>query len=799
MLRSFLFILLILSTQANIATKNSSPFALLAYKYFQNKDYQKAETYYKKSLLEIPEDVNSSYQLAKLYFIQKNYLNAFQYFRETLSIDKNYKDASYLFKESVRQLKFSRSLRNNPSKAARSFLIYQSLKEDQLSIAKTNIDRLIQNYPDYAFAWDHLALYYYKQKELKEAMAALKTALSLNANSPTIFKHYESTYYLLHHKSAPPLRKKGIQIVNNSNEDILKSLDQQIEKKIIQKTTNSLKGKALTKDLEASFLTKLLNQQSTFIAKTPKKSLGTKSITTKAIYVPIPIVNTEAEDEKDNMSASAANHFNQKNWELAYKIYQLLAENFPSDQEYKSKALLAKSYADFEFDFLRARSYFKKGQRNSENYTKSRNIFKKLDARIYFKLYQRHSFDDYLGRIAFTTGDYAQAEKHYKSWLKKEPKDIETIYLLLLAQNFQGKSNLAFETLKHGIDINRKVILSKEGISKLQIKLYVIHYWWLGAILILGWAILTFTYISIKSYRRKKTSGRKNAFELVKSLSAEGKWLEMIERVDALLLTELSPKEIQNLQYMKATGLYKAQQYNFAERQAKAIIGRDKQNKKALILLAKIYAKQESIEEECLESYQLHYENSSSPDTEFLRIFLRALKAAKQFTELAESVALSILKVDRYNQQALMDLVEIFLKRDNTEKSSIEIYQRYLELYPSNILVNTQYLKSLLKAQEYIEMIKISKKLIHSNPDLPEIHTHLIQAFSELGMIDEMNDYYQVLSLDYNHSPVVQQMLHLVESNYKSVAKNPRKEADRSSQNDQQIKAFYDLGRKYME
>ncbi|PCJ19379.1 MAG: hypothetical protein COB02_08310 [Candidatus Cloacimonadota bacterium] len=796
-----LFLIFIFFISFNFSTplQKSSSFSLLASKYFQAKNYKKSEFYYKKSLDEIPEDINSSYQLAKLYFIQDNYLQAFRYFRETLSLNKTYKNTSSLFKECIKRLKNDSSIKNSNSKEAKSFLIYLALKANQLSRAKNSIDSLIKNHPDYSFAWDHLALYYYKQEQVTEAMKALKTALSLNANSPTIFTHYEDTYYFLHHKSAPPLRKKKIEVVNNTNEDILKSLSQQIKKENKNEIETNIKQSSQSKDLEASFISKLIKQQSKYIVKVVKKSQTKKDSTTKNIYIALPTVNNEAEKETEKMLISAKTYFSEKNWELAYKIYQLLSENNPSEKNFKEKALLAKSYDDFEFDFLRARRFFQKGKKNPDNYKKSRNIFTSLDPKIYFKLYKRHSFDDYLGKIAFVTKNYIQAEKHYKSWLSKEPKDIETIYLLLLAQDFQGKRNKAFETLKRGISINRKIILSKKGISKLQIKLYVYHYWWLGLLILITWALLTFGYITIKGYRQKKTSNRKSSFELIKTLSIEERWLEMIEKIDALLLTDITAKEIQSLQYMKATGLYKAQQYSFAERQIKAVLSRYKDDKKALLLLGKIYTKQENTHEECIESYTLFYEKTSTPNLEFLKIFIRTLKTAKIFSSLTESVAQDILKIDRYNQQALIDLVEIFLKRDNIDKNSVNIYQRYLELHPNNILVNTQYLKTLLQQEEYIEIIKVAKKLINSNPDLPDIHTHLIKAFDSLGMLEEMNDYYQVLSLDYHHSPVIQQMLQLVETNYKSGIKIHRKKSDRKNQNDLQIKSFYDLGRKYME
>lgn len=786
------------SADAAIASTKQSPFALLAQKYFLNKNYNKAEDYFKKSLLENPEDIESTYKLAKLYFIQDDHLSAFRYFRETLSLDKKYKDTASLFRESLRQLKNSKRLKFNSSPDAQSFLIYLAINAKQFSKAKSNIDALILKYPDYEFGWDHLASYHFKQGEIRQAMTAIKKALSLNANSPTIFKHYEQVYFKLNHEAAPPRRDKKVQVVNNTNDDFIKSLDQELEQPTKPKET-ILANNVNTRDLEANILKNLINSQKKFIQVKPKVSTKKAAKTTKAIYVPIPEVNNDAANEKENMAKSAANNFAEKNWELAYKIYQLLSENHPNEPEFKEKALSAKSYADFEYDFLRARSFFKKGRKNSQNYNKSKEIFNKLDARVYFKLYKRHSFDDYLGRIAFTTKDYKQAEKHYLSWLRKEPKDIEVLYLLLLCQDFQGKSAEAFETFNKGVSINRKVLLSKDGISKLQIKLYVIHYWWIGLIVILVWGILTFTYISVKGYRRNKVSNRKSSIELVQNLFADGKWLEMVEKIDALLLTELKPEEIQNFQYMKATGLYKAQQYSFAERQAKAIISRNKENKKAILLLAKIYAKQESTHEDCLESYTLLFKKTKKHEIEFLKIFIKTLKAAKQYDQLTESVAHAILQIDAYNQQSLIDLVEIYLKRDNSSKSSIDIYKRYLEMHPNNILVNTQYLKSLLQAQEYIEIVKVAKKLINSNPDLPDVHTHLIQAFDELGMNDEMHDYYQVLSLDYNHSPVIQKMLQLVETNYKSTAKTSRQNAVKQTQNNQQMKNFYDLGKKYME
>ncbi|MCO4783380.1 MAG: tetratricopeptide repeat protein [Candidatus Cloacimonetes bacterium] len=798
----FLFVFLIFaqcsSSHSAIAKTKQSPFALLAQKYFQSKNYQKAEEYFKKSLLENSEDIESTYKLAKLYFVQKDHLNAFKYFRETLSLNKKYEDTVNLFKESLRQLRNSKTLQFNSSPEAKTFLIYLALNAKQFSKAKSHIDALIKQHPDYAFGWDDLASYHYKQGEIQQAMVAIKKALSLNANSPTIFKHYEKVYFKLNHEAAPPRRQQETQVISNTNADFIKSLDQKIQTEEKPKDI-VVANNVNVRDLEANILKNLIDKQKHLIIVKPKVSVKKAEKTTKAVYVPLPEVNNDAVNEKENMTASAANNFAEKNWELAYKIYQLLSENHPNEPDFKEKALQAKSYADFEYDFLRARSFFKKGAKNPQNYTKSKEIFNKLDPRIYFKLYQRHSFDDYLGRIAFTTKNYAQAEKHYQSWLRKEPKDIEVLYLLLLSQDFQGKSAEAFETFKSGVSINRKMLLSKEGISKLQIKLYVIHYWWIGLIIIILWAVLTFTYISVKGYRRTKVSGRKNAIELVNNLYSESKWLEMIEKIDALLLTELTPEEIQKFQYMKATGLYKAQQYSFAERQAKALISRNKENKKAVLLLGKIYAKQENTNEECIESYTLLFKKTKKPEIEFLRVFIKTLKAAKQFGKLTESVAHAILKIDAYNQQALIDLVEIFLKRDNTDQSSIDIYKRYLEMHPNNILVNTQYLKSLLKAQEYIEIVKIAKKLINTNPDIPEVHTHLIQAFNELGMKDEMNDYYQLLSLDYNHSPVVQKMLLLVETNYKSTSKSPKNNAIKQTQNDQQLKSFFDLGKKYME
>ena len=86
--------------------------------------------------------------------------------------------------------------------------IYLDFKSGRTEIAKRQIDQLISTHPDFAMGWDHLANYYYRQKDLDKALIYLKKAMGLDPTNPTIFKHYESTYYLKNHKITPKNRIK---------------------------------------------------------------------------------------------------------------------------------------------------------------------------------------------------------------------------------------------------------------------------------------------------------------------------------------------------------------------------------------------------------------------------------------------------------------------------------------------------------------------------------------------------------------------------------------------------------------
>jgi len=255
----------------------------------------------------------------------------------------------------------------------------------------------------------------------------------------------------------------------------------------------------------------------------------------------------------------------------------------------------------------------------------------------------------------------------------------------------------------------------------------------------------------------------------------------MIQKIDELLLTEITPNEHYNLNYLKANGLYQTRQLEKAELQAKAILARHSSDSQTQLLLGRIFAAQEKTEQECLEAYRiLSIKEPSNLDV--LKIYLQTLKLQEIYTEETEKVALKILDLESYNNDILKDLVDIYTQRQLYNDRSADILRRYNELHPGQPLLMLHYLEALSSTQNYIEAIKTGKKILDINPDLERAHQLLIEAFDQLNMREELKNYYHQLSLDFGSSEVVQKMYTMVETNYKVSTvlndENKRKDSD---------------------
>ena len=769
---------------ANVESPQSTnPNYLLGQQFFLKGDSKKAKKYFVRALTANPDHVASHYALAKINFLEKNFLEAFELFRHTLSLQKDYEDSSALFKQVLDILKAQYQPDTRDPKRV-SAQIYLDLKSDKIDYAKNRIDWLTKNYPDFAMGWDHLANYYYRLGNFDQSLIYLKQALSLDPTNPTIFSHYESTYILKNHKLLPEqqraLLKKNInkqesqienQIIDQFIADELKKQELRASANLdLSDSNETQQAIPIQSANDQKFFNKLLSKQVGSLPTPPKtkpKTIKKQPAKKLVKYQPIPERQTSNRDEQKILISRAESAYNDKNWEVAATAYGILFENNPNNKTFQDKFENAKRFDQFERKFLKARKLIQRGLRNSANYAKAIEEFNKLDTVVYHKLYKKSSFDDYLASIAFTQKNYKEAENRYEAWLRHEPQDVNSFYYLLLSQDAQDKYEEALQTYLKAKEIDQNKILGLPGVNKLRIKLYLIKYWWILLAIVLIWGLITVGYTAIKVKIRKDKSDRKQMFQQLRNLAVDEQWPELIHKIDQILMQEHTPAENYNLQYMKANAYLQSSQLEPAIRIVKSLLIKHKKDQQTVLLQARIFLAMEKTDEDALEPYRLLVIKDPG-NLELLKILLKTLKSLSIYTQETKDIALQILEIESYNKQTLKDLTEIYINSEEYNQQSCEIMRRYLEMQSNETLVMLHYLKALVVTENFIESIRVGKRLIDINPDIEESHRLLIQAYDKLNMRDEMQSYYHQLSLDFSSSKVIQQMYSLVESNFKS-------------------------------
>ena len=105
----------------------------------------------------------------------------------------------------------------------------------------------------------------------------------------------------------------------------------------------------------------------------------------------------------------------------------------------------SKKFDKFERKFRKARVLLQRAKKNPSIFNQAKDEFRKLDTRIYYKLYQKSSFDNYLASIAFTQREFKQAETLFRSWLRHEPNDLDSHYYLLLCLDALKKYDASYK------------------------------------------------------------------------------------------------------------------------------------------------------------------------------------------------------------------------------------------------------------------------------------------------------------------------------------------------------------------
>ena len=444
-------------------------------------------------------------------------------------------------------------------------------------------------------------------------------------------------------------------------------------------------------------------------------------------------------------------------------------ENNPKEKLFELRFEESKKFDQFERKYRKARLFMQKGKKNPSQLDRAKEEFQKLDTRLYYKLYQKSSFDNYLASIAFTQRRFDEAEVLFRSWLRYQPKDLNAHYFLLLCLDTLKKHDESYEIYSSAIAIDGEKFISLKGIKKIRLKIYLYRYWPILLIFLGIWGLLTFIYAGVKFKKRSERSDRKNKLQNVRNLGADKNWLEMIKSIDKLLLETSDESERYNLQYMKANALYQSTQLINAERQIDSLLVKSPNDQQLIVLKGKVLLGQKRTDLIALEPYRLLIIKDPT-NLELMKTLLQTLKQQNIFTSETESVALRILEIESYNKETLRDLTEIYVKSETYHQQSCEIMRRYLEIFTGESLVLLHYVKALVRTENYIEAIRNGKKLIDINPDIEEAHRQLIEAFDRLNMTDEMNSYYSNLSLEFGSSKVVQQMYNMIQVTYKSAA-----------------------------
>ena len=147
--------------------------------------------------------------------------------------------------------------------------------------------------------------------------------------------------------------------------------------------------------------------------------------------------------------------------------------NFARKQSKKEKLFElrfeeSKKFDQFERKYRKARLFMQKGKKNPSQLDRAKEEFQKLDTRLYYKLYQKSSFDNYLASIAFTQRRFDEAEVLFRSWLRYQPKDLNAHYFLLLCLDTLKKHDESYEIYSSAIAIDGEKFISLKGIKKNQ-------------------------------------------------------------------------------------------------------------------------------------------------------------------------------------------------------------------------------------------------------------------------------------------------------------------------------------------
>jgi tetratricopeptide (TPR) repeat protein len=757
MLRGFAVLFLLIHLCTSWSEGVSREF-LDGQKEFQAGNLGKAAKFFRLSLQSNPDHVASYFALGKLYFLDKKPLEAFKYLRETLALEASYEDASSLFEQTLGTIKRLKPVRN-PSPEILSALIYMDLRQNKLQEAYEKIKPLTKNHPDFSFAWDHLANFYYRQKRLDQALIYVKKALSLNPSSPTIFKHYQTVYFLKTHKRLPSRKKPPPKEARKTSIET-KLIEQWVKQD--SKTSKIAQGSktpvtdSVNAVKDSSFFEKLLKQE---VKKLPSKTTAQPiptAIKKEPKYIPPPPVKKENRLEQKTLEIRAKKAFEARNWEIAATSFAILFQNNPSRIFFKQRFQESRRFDEFERDFRKARRSLARARTDPSLYKKARLEFLALNSATYLRLYNKASFDEFLARIAFSKNQFSKTVDLCRSWLRQEPENVTALYILLKSLDVQGLHAEGYKVFQAAKGSQLESLMILPGISRLVLKLKFLHYWWVLLVLVVFWGAITLGYLSFKVSIRNQATAKKQRLQSVRDLASESRWLEMVRKIDSVLLEELSDSEIYNLQYMKANGLYQAGNLDSAYKQCKSMLARYVNDQQFLVLLGRIMVGLKQTGTECLEPYRL-LTMKEPKNLKALKATLRTLKQEKIFTQETETLAISILDLENYNDEALKDLVLLYLKHKPTDVRCLEIIKRYLDLHPGDTAVLGLYIEILGENGDYIEVIRWGKKLLDRSPELESAHKAILRAYGELNMVDEGRSYYHQLSLDYPHSPVIQQ------------------------------------------
>ena len=512
----FLFCILQLTSATNFASnakilKSENPNYLIGQQFFLKGNFAKAKKHFKRSLTYDPNHTASHYAIAKIYILSKDPLSAFEFFRNTLSLQKNYKDATGLFNETLDVLRKSYDS-NSKNPRVISAQIYLDFKAGRMEIAKRQIDQLTNSHPNFAMGWDHLANYFYRQKDLDKALIHLKKAISLEPTNPTIFKHYESTYFLRNHEIIP---EKSLNISSNkksSNESIDNALidrfiaEEMIKNESLRTTEIDIKNSTVVesnksiKANDSNFFNKLLSKQSKLIPPKEKK-VDKKDkpsiINLQKKYEPIPNTKINRDIEKIDLIKRAQKAYDEKNWVVAATAYGILQENNPKEKLFGLRFEESKTFDQFERKFRKARLLLQKAKKNPSQFNQAKAEFRKLDTRVYYKLYEKSSFDNYLASIAFTQRNFKEAETLFRSWLRHQPDDLDSHYYLLLCLDTLKKHDASYEVYSQAMQLDGDKFLRLKGVKKIRLKLYLFRYWWILLIFLV--IVVSSSIIIIKS------------------------------------------------------------------------------------------------------------------------------------------------------------------------------------------------------------------------------------------------------------------------------------------------------------